>query len=114
LHPDGYSSRTYIKIDDVVDGPLVKTIASIAEGSFDKPEATFEDGAKLSLNRTSVLALGKVFGWESREWIGGRVEIYAGEVTFKGSTKPGVFVRPIDPPAPKKRGPAEIIDEIPY
>jgi hypothetical protein len=106
-----FSAKHFIKLDDVVDGPIVKTIEAIGEGSFEKPEATFEDGSKLSLNRTSVLALGKVLGWESQDWIGRRVEIYAGEVTFKGSTKPGVLVRPIDPPAPKKPR-VELNDEI--
>jgi hypothetical protein len=110
-----YSAKNYVKLDDVTEGAVEKVIAEIAEGSFDKPEATFTDGSKLSLNRTSVLALSKAYSWNSDGWIGRRVEIYAGEITFKGTTKPGIMVRPLDPPAalPPLRAKLDD-DEIPF
>jgi hypothetical protein len=111
-----YSAQDYIKLEDVTEGPLEKTIAEITEGSFDKLEATFTDGSKLSLNKTSTLALGRAYGFDGDDCIGKRVEIYAGEVTFKGVAKPGILVRPIDPPTPaSERRPLhdELDDEIP-
>jgi hypothetical protein len=96
-----YSAKNYLKLDDLADGPLIKTIVAIAEGSFEKPEAEFDDGSKLSLNRTSVLALSKAYGWNSDDWVGQSAEIYAGEVTFKGTTTRSVLVTPIDAPAKK-------------
>jgi hypothetical protein len=104
-----YSAKNYLKLDDLVDGPLVKTITSIEEGSYDKPEATFDDGSKLGLNKSSVLALSKVLGFDSADWIGVRVEILAGEVTHKGNIKPAVLVKPID--APAKRRPADDLND---
>jgi hypothetical protein len=95
-----YSAKDFIKLEDVAEGPLKKVIASIEPGSFDKPAVTFDDGSQLSLNRTSVLALSKAYGWDSDSWIGHSVEIYRGEVAFKGTSKAGVLVRPLDPPTP--------------
>jgi hypothetical protein len=90
-----YSAQYFIRLEDVSEGPLEKTIAKVVPGSFDKPEACFDDGSKLSLNKTSVLALSKAFGWESADWIGKPVEIYEGSVVFKGTAQPGVLVRPV-------------------
>lgn len=110
-----YAAKNYIKLTDLAEGPLAKTIVSIEEGNFDKPEVTFEDGSKLSLNKTSVLVLGKAFGWKSQAWLGRQVEIYAGEVTFQGTTKPSVLVRPIDRQPPKLSQVADQLnDDVPF
>jgi hypothetical protein len=103
-----YAAKDYIKLDHVAEGPLVKTIASIEPGSFDKPAVTFDDGSQLSLNRTSVLDLSKAFGWDSAEWIGRRVEIYQDEIKFNGGTQPGIRVRP----APEPNGNGDLNDDI--
>jgi hypothetical protein len=110
-----YSAKDFIKLDDVAEGPLQKTIASIEVGAFDKPDVVFTDGSQLSLNRTSVLALSKVFGWDSESWLGQRVEIYEGSVTYNGNSKTGVMVRPIEDESRPPRPPinADLDDEIP-
>jgi hypothetical protein len=106
-----YAARNFIKLEDVSEGPITKTIAAIEKGNFDKPEATFSDGSTLSLNKTSVLALGKVFGFESDDWVGRRVEIYAGDISYNGTTTSSVLVRPIDAPVPTMQSVGDLNDE---
>ena len=46
-----YASSSFIKVDDLADGPERKVIAEIGEGRFEKPVATFDDGTKLVAQR---------------------------------------------------------------
>src|SRR5262245_55855453 len=92
----GYSAKHFLKLADVADGPIVKTIASIKEGDYGKPDVTFTDGTVLSLNKTAVLELSKAYGFESENWIGRSIEIAEGTVTHKGTEKPAIVVRGLD------------------
>ena len=65
-----YASSSFIKVDDLVEGPEEQVIAEIAEGKFEKPVLTFDDGSKLSLNATNTRALIKAFGPNDKDWIG--------------------------------------------
>ncbi len=49
-----YSGESFIKVDDVRDGPLQMQIAVIKEGKFDRPELVFESGEIFSLNATNI------------------------------------------------------------
>ena len=116
-----YAGATFIKVEDLASGSLRKTITDVEEGKFDKPVATFQDGSKLSLNKTNVRTLLRAFGDDSNDWIDRLVELYAGTVSDKnGEPMPSVLVRPVPPPAAAKaipgpqptRGPMD--DEIPF
>jgi hypothetical protein len=90
------SARRFIRLADVQNGPKRKIIASIGEGDYDKPVATFTDGTKISLNKTNVSALIDLFGSADSKYVVGKVvELYAGNVRFQGDDKPSVLLRAV-------------------
>ena len=98
MHMIKYAGSTFIKVDDLASGTLRKTIAEVEEGKFEKPVITFEDGLKLSLNKTNVRTLIRAFGQDSNDWISRLVDLYAGTVSDKnGEPIASVLVRPIKP-----------------
>jgi hypothetical protein len=88
-----YAKADFIKPEDLAAGPLTKTITDIEEGKYGKPVATFEDGSKFSFNATNVTTLIKAFGPSDDEWIGQRIELYAGTICYNGSDNAAVLVR---------------------
>jgi hypothetical protein len=117
-----YASRKFIKPDDLANGPQQKTIVTIEEGRYDKPVATFEDGTRLSLNGTNVTMLIDAFGSvEHEDWLGEKLELYAGTLRYNGSDNAAVLVKALNPrPAaikakPKPQPPRDDPDdEIPF
>jgi hypothetical protein len=117
-----YASRKFIKPDDLVSGPQVKTIVTIEEGRYDKPVVTFEDGTRLSLNGTNVSTLIDAFGSaEHEDWISQRIELYAGTLRYNGNDNPAVLVRALNPLPVAARTPPkpqplrdDLNDEIPF
>jgi hypothetical protein len=114
-----YASRKFIKPEDLASGPQRKTIDTIEEGNYDKPNVTFHDGSKLSLNGTNVSTLIAAFGsTEHSDWIGEEVELYAGTLKYNGADNPAVLVWALNssPAAvkakPKPQPPFD--DEVPY
>jgi hypothetical protein len=112
-------------LDDVQDGPIHGTIVDVSHGSFDKPVITLSSGARCSLNKPSVGTLIEEWGDESDDWIGEKVEFYAGTTPFQGKDTDAVLARPLTradgeekktPPKPKgesgKR--SDMDDEIPF
>jgi hypothetical protein len=93
-----YSSRTFLKVDDVREGPLRLQIAVINEGKYDKPDAVFETGEMLSLNATNVRTLIRAYGPKSEGWTSKEVELVLGTVKFQGEPQEAVIVKPISPP----------------
>jgi hypothetical protein len=92
-----YASRRFIKPDDLANGPQRKTIVTIEEGRYDKPVVTFEDGSRLSFNGTNVSTLIDAFGSaEHEDWIGERIELYAGTLRYNGNDNPAVLVRALN------------------
>jgi hypothetical protein len=50
---------------------------------------TFEDGTRVSLNGTNVSTLLDAFGSiEHEDWIGQRIELYAGTLRYNGNDNP--------------------------
>ena len=90
-----YTGAAFITVDDVGNGPLQETIAKVALGNYDKPVLSFESGGQLSLNKTNVKTLIRAYGKDSRDWIGCRIEIAAGEIEYQGKITASVLVRPI-------------------
>ena len=91
-----YASSTFIKVYDLEQGPEQKLIVEIAEGNYDKPVATFDDGSKLSLNGTNVGTLIRSFGKNHTDWINKKVEVYAGTLRYNGNDNPAVLVRALE------------------
>jgi hypothetical protein len=107
-----FSGNTFYKVADVKNGPVTEKIAGVTVGKYDKPDLLFESGAKLSINATNNKTLVRAYGADSEGMIGQTIELYAGEIEFKGKPQEAVLVRPIskpDPNAPpkKKKKPAK-------
>jgi hypothetical protein len=93
-----YSGPTFLKVDDVRDGPLQLQITVIKEGKYDKPDIVFESGEMLSLNATNTKTLVRVYGPNSEDWIGKEIELALGKVKYQGELQEAVIVKPISPP----------------
>jgi len=109
----GYAGSSFIRVEDLADGPQRKRIVSVEPGRFDKPNAEFDDGTALGLNATNVKTLMKVYGPDSDDWIGMEVELYVGTTKYQGTDQPSVLVRPISPAAAVKREPKPDFDDAP-
>src|SRR5262249_36229672 len=118
-----FAGTNYVNLDDLVNGPLQETIVDIQKGDYGRPDLYFESGDRLSLNVTNDRTLMRAFGYESDGWIGKAVELYVGEITYKGEKQKSVLVRPITPPLqadgnnnavalPSRRD--DLDDEIPF
>jgi hypothetical protein len=115
-----YSGASFLKINDVRDGPLQETIPGVKSGKYDKANLVFESGSALSLNATNNSTLIRAYGPNSDDWIGKEVELFAGEVEFQNKPLDAVLVKPLSPPLkPSERtklppGGDDLNDEIPY
>ena len=105
-----YVGPSYIKYAHIVDAPRKEEIVAIREGSFGL-ELVFASGDLLSLNKTNARTLARAYGWESDNWIGKTVELYAGETTFEKQTQQSVLIKPISPSKPANSPPN---DDIPF
>jgi hypothetical protein len=116
-----YASASFIGTDDVEAGPIRGTIAAVDHGSYDKAVITFSNGMRFSLNKTNVGTLIGVWGDESDDWVGERLELFLGTVRYKNEDQPSVLVRPlvraagekkVKPPKPKSGPSADIDDPV--
>jgi hypothetical protein len=92
-----YVGPSRIKYQDVVDAPRRETIVEVEKGSFDCLEIKFASGDLLSLNKTNARTLARAYGWESDNWVGKIVQLYAGETIFEKQTQQSVLVKPLSP-----------------
>jgi hypothetical protein len=60
-----YTGTAYLKVGDVRAGPIRAVISDVEIGKFDKPDAVFEDGSKLSINATNARELCRAYGADS-------------------------------------------------
>ena len=114
-----YASNKLSRPKTLESGPQRKTITVVEEGKFEKPVVTFEDGTRLSLNETNVSTLIAAFGRTDENWIGQKIELYAGTLRYNGSDNAAVLVRALTSPAaertPKPQPPRDTMDdEIPF
>jgi hypothetical protein len=93
-----FSSPTFLKVNDVRDGPLQLQIAAVNEGKYEKPDLVFETGGRLSLNATNVNTLMRAYGPNSEDWIGKKIELALGKVKYQGELQEAVIVKPISQP----------------
>jgi hypothetical protein len=100
-----YSGTAFLKPGDVKAGPLRVVIVDVTEGKFGRPDLEFSDGTKLSVNATNNRTLVTSYGGESDDWINKEIELSFGEVEYDGQMQETVVVKPISPPAEKKKLP---------
>jgi hypothetical protein len=93
-----FSGETFIKADDVRDGPLEMQVAVVKEGRYG-PDLVFESGELLGLNATNNRILMRAYGPNSEDWIGKKVQLTFGQVEYQKEMKDTVVVKPIDPPS---------------
>ena len=72
------------------------------------------------MNATNNKALCQAYGTESDDWFGKELELFVGEVDFKGKPTESILVKPISPPVAKKSPPkrksrsSDMDDEISF
>jgi hypothetical protein len=109
-----YAGSSFLKVEDVRDSTRRDEIVDVTMGDFDKPVLHLASGDKLSLNATNTKALNRAFGWDSASWAGKTIELYIGQVEFKGQEQDSVLVRSISPPVSPDAGKGDMGEEIPY
>jgi hypothetical protein len=114
-----YNGAAFLKVGDVkVNGPIRVVIADIVLGKYGKPDVSFSDGTKLSLNATNNKILCQAYGAEGDDWIGKEIELSLGEIEYQGKPQQAVLVKPISPPIekkpPKRKPGGDMEDEIPF
>ena len=101
-----YLGSAFLRVGDVkVNGPIRMVIESVTEGKFDKPDLTFDDGTRLSLNVTNTRTLARAYGTDGAGWIGKEIELYLGETEYEGKLQESILVKPISPPIEKRPPP---------
>jgi hypothetical protein len=102
-----FSGVTFIKVADVRNGPLEMQIAAVKEGKYGKPDLVFESGEMLGLNASNNRILMRAYGPNSDDWIGKKIELTLGQLSFEGELQDAVIVKPIDAPiSPSQKTPA--------
>jgi hypothetical protein len=91
---------TFLKPEDIGATPIVLTIVDVAEGKWEKPDLTFNNGWKLSLNKTNARTIARAWGYESDDWIDKPVELSVGLTTYQGEQQESVLLKPITPATP--------------
>ena len=119
-----YLGNAFLTVGHVkVNGPIRMVIESVTEGKFDKPDLTFDDGTRLSLNVTNTRTLARAYGTDGAGWIGKEIELYLGETEYEGKLQESILVKPISPPIEKRPPPkpkgesdkrGDLDDEIPF
>jgi hypothetical protein len=99
-----YSGSAFLKVADIeaVAGPVRVVIHNVQLGAYAKPDLTFDDGTKLSVNVTNNKILCQAYGTESSDWINMEIDLVVGEVDFQGKPQKTIVIQPVTPPAKKK------------
>jgi hypothetical protein len=111
-----YVGKLFLKVDDIkASGPIRRTITKVSEGSFDKPDLTFDDGTQLSCGKINCGVLARAYGMKSNDWLGKEIELEVGKIKFQGEPQNVILVKPISPPIEKKAPPpSQFGDEISF
>ena len=109
-----YAGTTFIRFDDVRDGPIRGKIREVKPGQYGRPVATLESGEQLTLNMTNTSTLIRAWGSDSRDWVGHTLEAYAGRTKYMGADQDSVLVRPLSAAVQKPRAQDPMNDEIPF
>ena len=87
----------FLKAADLDGGDWDTTIARVKMQDLNgetKPIVYFEGrSAGLVLNRTNMKTIANAYGWETKEWSGNPVTLFATMVEFKGDTVEAIRLR---------------------
>jgi hypothetical protein len=92
-----YPSK-YLRADDLGDGTRTVVIESLeleemSDGQ-EKPVLYFKGMAQgLVLNRTNSYSLAEVYGDETDDWVGQRIQLYVASTEYRGQRVPCIRVR---------------------
>jgi hypothetical protein len=100
-------ASTYIKPDNVRDGPIQTRIVNVFESEqYGRPVLELETGSQFTLNDGNTNTLIKAWGHNSDDWIGQEIELLLG--TYKDwrddTEKETVKVRVISPAKTAQNG----------
>jgi hypothetical protein len=121
-----FMGSAFLRLEEF-EGRRQDKIASVRVGDYDKLVLHLESGDRLSLNASNTKTLARAYGRDGRDWHGREIELFVGQVKFKGQMQDSILVRPISPPLPleQRRVPepepvdpitvaADLNDEIPF
>jgi hypothetical protein len=91
-----YAAKSYIKVEDVKDGPICGTIKDVRIGDFGRPVIELENGRRFSVNKKNTSILIEAFGEDSRDWSGCQIELVFGHTKYQGDQQDSVIVRPLN------------------
>jgi hypothetical protein len=98
-----FSGEDYVKTDHVRDGPIRAKIVNVKEeGNFGRPELILDTDQILTVNFSNNRILVEAFGPDSDDWIGQRLKLTLGKVSYKGELVDSVIIQPISPQTIKK------------
>jgi hypothetical protein len=101
-----YSGAAFLKVADIkTNGPIRVVINDVQPGKFGRPDVSFTDGTKLSLNVTNNKVLCNAYGTESTDWANKEIELSLGTIEFEAEMQEMIVVKPISPPIEKKSVP---------
>jgi hypothetical protein len=100
-----FAGSGFIDLSDVKDARFRGEVAGVQQGNYDKLVLVFTNGLRFSLNVTNITEMIKAFGSETDDWIGERVELYAGEAPYQKKMVPSVRLTPLMREAGEKKPP---------
>jgi len=108
-----YFAGVFLKVEDLeATGPMKAKIVDVSMGRYDKPDLTFDDGNKLSVNATNGRTLARVYGYETNNWIEKEVELFIGEVQYQGNPQASILIKPSSAPDKNKAPPTKRADDM--
>ena len=115
-----------LKASDLQGRSFTLTMGDVKMGEIGddkKPILHFQDAEKpLVLNKTNANTIAEVYGTETNNWFGQKIEIYPSETDYQGKRVPCIRVRrPMQQAAPAAQAPmgqtagnGGLDDEIPF
>ena len=96
----------YLKASDLRGGEPVVVIESVAEvelGGKKKLEISFVGKEKhLIANLTNSHRIAEMFGFETDDWVGKKIQLYTEKVEYRGKYTEAIRVRVAKPPVVRK------------
>ena len=108
-----YVGNVFLKVEDIkASGPIEVTITDVSEGRYGKPDLTFDDGSRFSLNTTNSRALARAYGTDSDDWVDKKITLTLGKIPYNGVPQDAIVVSPTSP-APETKASAKPASKAP-
>jgi hypothetical protein len=106
----------FLKSGDLEDGPMQVTIASVKPEEINgerKVVANFSDSKKqMVINRTNARLIAKMYGNDTRNWLGKTITLVVTEVPFKDDLVSAIRVKVTKASTKQEPPPVESPDEF--